>query len=298
MATDAKSPLYTESARCPQQVSRTCLDFHQYVLAIAHRSEEGLDGEHRADQDAVFAFARGLPVQTLARFVISLITTGFKGDIVLGVLPWRELSQDVKNSLSFHANNSRNPFALLPAEIQRALFVFEEYSNPPLRDQAYNREWILITRGATVVDQIGNKTVLCSGTTLGGKVAIESYLRAMVQSFDETVCTKVGCDQGQHNYLIHSGRPMSESTQIDRIEYGKQGASLVNTLCLFASQHPPLRTLGLVDNTTNEVLNHDGSVSAVVHQFDREPEIFAIFNKRGEEFFKDWDAAWVSSKHP
>ncbi|CAB9499780.1 expressed unknown protein [Seminavis robusta] len=334
-------------------------------------------GVHRPDRDAVFAVALGYTVQHLARFVGSLVETGYTGDIVLGVLPEEHLDPTVRDFLSCHSgvnNNNegahviaygmdivcrkfgrrtrcqaprlyadsttgdyipddrlpreiaqlrfeyywawllqyssksrifvadgrdvyfqRNPFELIPSDMDTTLYVFEEYSHPPLRHQNSNRLWIRATRGMDVLNQIGDKTVLCSGTTVGGYSAMESYFRAMVQSFDETQCLILGCDQGHMNYLVHTGRLLQNSTQIQHIEYGKQGSSLVNTLGLYANEHKPLRAYGVLDNTTNQVLNFDGSVSPVVHQFDREEELKVIMEQRAEELFQKWNESFHSS---
>jgi hypothetical protein len=131
----------------------------------------------------------------------------------------------------------------------------------------------------------------------------------MIQSFDETECMKIGCDQGHHNYLLHTGRmqgnatktipgngtsystvSLNETNRVQRIDFYAQGEGPVNTLSLFCNDRKPatLRSLGLVDNSTDEVFNFDGGVSPVLHQFDRCTEINGILEKKAEDMWNDW----------
>lgn len=327
-------------------------------------------GKHRPDQDAVFSVVRGLPAVILARFVESLLNTGYDGDIVLGVLPWNDedMTQDARDYLTFHAEHSNlvayeidikcrnygfksackvprmfvnrktdeyiadprdyrqiaqlrfeyywvwsriyqapsriflfdgrdvyfqlNPFDYLPSSLEGTLHVFQETLRNPIKDQSSNRRWILNSRGNEVLREIGDKPVVCSGSTVGGQGAIGSYLCAMVQSFDETQCMDYGCDQGHHNYLLHTGR-LLRSPAVRHVECNPQGEGIVNTIGQFARHYRPIRKHGILQNGTNLVLNTDGTVSAVVHQFDRDRELRAIMDKRAEELFAKWNTTVV-----
>jgi len=61
-------------------------------------------GEHRADKNAVFAFAEGYTLDIYAGFIDSLLDTGFDGDIVLSVSALDKLAPDVEAYLKSKPN--------------------------------------------------------------------------------------------------------------------------------------------------------------------------------------------------
>ena len=134
-----------------------------------------------------------------------------------------------------------------------------------------------------------DKPVVCSGSTMGEQVAIEAYLRAMVVQFDETRCKVKGCDQGFHNYLYYS-RGLEGVKGIRSVKLWEQGKGIINNLGLLRDK--PLRERGLLKEGTNEVLNWDGSISPVAHQFDRDDELKRIVNG----YKVDWLAKWRSAE--
>ena len=44
----------------------------------------------------------------------------------------------------------------------------------------YNRKWLITAYGRDSVEPYFDKPVICSGSTMGHQIAIETYLRAMV----------------------------------------------------------------------------------------------------------------------
>jgi hypothetical protein len=185
--------------------------------------------------------------------------------------------------------------------------VFEEYPTR-INDQSKNRGWILTARGRHELERIGDNFISCSGTTIGGYDAIQTYLLHMIKSFDESPqCNNVlGCDQGHHNYLLYSGRLMKPTFLSDehhqslptifQIIIGKQGYSIVNTVGLLAKREDnqrkkiitPLRSVGIVHNVTDEVLNWDGTVTPILHQYDRDEELRHIMTVRGQRYVRHW----------
>jgi hypothetical protein len=139
----------------------------------------------------------------------------------------------------------------------------------------------------------------------------------MIQSFDETKCLVVGCDQGHHNYLLYSGRLLpanatydeatSNKRRIASIEFVRQGHGMVNTLGLFCGlrkqRNKKKRTQQTLTNhdvldkaDLSTVLNFDGSISAVVHQFDRCDEILHLINERTEDMWNGWKSFGTANK--
>merc|ERR1712029_650436 len=130
---------------------------------------------------------------------------------------------------------------------------------------------------------ISSKPVLCSGSTMGTRLAIELYSVAMVAQFDKTKCKQVGCDQGFHNYLAYEGglEPYLASRGC-LIEVHRQGDAAVNNLA--AMRNSPLRSQGVLSGSNGDqmmILNNDKiTPSPVVHQFYRDDELKAIMRKR------------------
>jgi hypothetical protein len=127
----------------------------------------------------------------------------------------------------------------------------------------------------------------------------ESYLRAMIQAYDHNRCTIQGCDQGQHNILVHMGHLLPNSTmlqpsttkehaRIKQVEIQLQGKGVVNTvavLCKKGRSELPTQNDGV--NSTL-ILNLDGHTSPVVHQYDRCPKIKEYVAQKADEMLKLW----------
>mmetsp|Transcript_4296 Transcript_4296/g.5577 ORF Transcript_4296/g.5577 Transcript_4296/m.5577 type:complete len:638 (+) Transcript_4296:182-2095(+) len=166
-----------------------------------------------------------------------------------------------------------NPFANLrrgDKEDMGLLYFFAENAEVSSIGQSkFNSGWLKEAYGKEIVKSYSKKPIICSGSTMGQKVAMEPYLRAMIAQFDKTKCKAKGCDQGFHNYLYYSGALSNVKGIKDVVEF-EQGKGLINNLGVLRTK--PLREWGLL-NDENLVLNWDGSVSAVAHQFDRDDEL-------------------------
>ena len=184
-----------------------------------------------------------------------------------------------------------DPFKDLPREsdgqaADGTLYFFEENAEATTIGQSsYNSKWLKTAYGVDNVSSFFDKPVVCSGSTMGEQVAIKAYLRAMVAQFDETHCKVKGCDQGFHNYL-HYSHSLERVKGIRSIELHEQGKGIINNLGLLRDK--PLRERGVLKEGSNEVLNWDGKISPVAHQFDRDDELKAIVN----DYKKDWFAKW------
>jgi hypothetical protein len=183
-----------------------------------------------------------------------------------------------------------NPFALLETSMSTTLHVFEEWEGRPIRRERSNSLWIKSARGEQWLKKIGGRNVVCSGTTVGGKPAIEMYTRAMVAQWDDTQCTIYGCDQGHHNFLVR-GNYLEGAPNLTKVVVHPQGTGVANTVGIIPKYTGvSLRMHGYVDNTTDEILNKDGSPSPVVHQFDRDTEMSNIFTHlRANAFLLEWN---------
>jgi hypothetical protein len=165
----------------------------------------------------------------------------------------------------------------------------------------YNRNWLITAYGEKHVLPYYTQPVICSGSTIGDQIAIESYLRAMVYQFDITGCKLKGCDQGFHNYLYYSGmldgeRKGSDNSDnndddndndgISKIIVHEQGHGIINNLAALRAR--PLSEQGMYDSTNEVVLNWDGSISAVAHQYDRDKEVNNMVKGKKRIFESNW----------
>lgn len=85
-----------------------------------------------------------------------------------------------------------NPFADLPrqkdvdATTEGLLYLFGENAEATrLGISRKNRQWIQVGYGESTMNAIKDKPTICSGSTMGEQIAIETYLRAMVNEHDE-----------------------------------------------------------------------------------------------------------------
>jgi len=167
------------------------------------------------------------------------------------------------------------------------LYFFAENSEiNTIGSSSFNRNWLVTAYGLDTVSSHFSSPILCSGTTMGERIAIESYLRAMVAQFDETQCMVKGCDQGFHNYLYHS-KLLQRTKGVGKIVIYEQGKGIINNLGLLRTK--PLRDWGLFDVESGKVLNWNGSLSAVVHQFDRDDELNKYVKEERKIFEKEWE---------
>jgi hypothetical protein len=75
-----------------------------------------------------------------------------------------------------------------------------------------NMMWLRNGYGEHVLNVLAEKPTICSGSTMGEQIAIETYLRAMVNEHDECDIKMTGSDQGFHNYLYYSNKLSGAST--------------------------------------------------------------------------------------
>jgi hypothetical protein len=138
-----------------------------------------------------------------------------------------------------------------------------------------NRKWLTHAYGAAVAAALRDKPTICSGSTMGEQVAVESYLRAMVSESDETGTKLMGADQGFHNYLYYSNK-LAHAETIHSILVQDQGSAIINNLGALRTKELGKWGNGkLIEESQKNgrdnirVLNWNGEPSPVVHQFDR-----------------------------
>lgn len=149
----------------------------------------------------------------------------------------------------------RDPFDFdSPAELN----CFLEDDRQVIADCPYNSNWLRSGFGEETLRAFGGKLVSCSGVTVGSYDAIMRYLELMVDEMVQLKSHPAGMDQGVHNYLLYKGK--------------------LNGAHVFPNGAAPVLTMGkTVDLPTpidddGRILNNDGTVVNVLHQYDRHIE--------------------------
>lgn len=125
-----------------------------------------------------------------------------------------------------------------------------------LGTETFNSRWIRNLYGSQHLARLARECTSCSGTTVGERIAILDYLVEMDHAISWRRRPLGAHDQGVHNFLIRTGR--------------FPGGKLV------PNGHGRVLTMGLLESvsvTEDVVLNSDGTVPAVLHQYDRHPRL-------------------------
>lgn len=182
-----------------------------------------------------------------------------------------------------------NPFVDLPRNQNGLLYFFGENAEATrLGKSTKNRNWILRSYGEETLQALRDKPTICSGSTMGEQKAIETYLRAMVNEWDETDIKMTGADQGFHNYLYYSGK-LARSDSISKLVVWEQGKGIINNLGALRTK--AFSEWGFYNPDTHQVYNWDGTLSPVAHQWDRDKHLHTYyqstrFNEWKDEFMK------------
>jgi len=182
-----------------------------------------------------------------------------------------------------------NPFSdSLPRSFTRGILYFfgENAQATRLGISKKNANWLRNAYGQQVLNAIQDKPTICSGSTMGNQRAIETYLRAMVNEWDETDIAMTGADQGFHNYLYYSSK-LHNAVNISQLTVWEQGKGIVNNLGALRTK--PLSEWGIYNNETYEIFNWDQTLSPVAHQWDRDQHMFRYTNgQRMRQMVKEW----------
>ena len=144
----------------------------------------------------------------------------------------------------------------LEGEIQ-GLYVGMENPAIALQDEHYNAEWIEDAYGLSVLERMQAAQISCSGVTYGDRSAMLAYINVMIEEFlriPYAVMSNRIYDQAMHNKLLFDDR-------IANVNRSQPFQSNIVTLGLYPEAEI------LIKN--GKIVNHDGSVIAIVHQYDR-----------------------------
>ncbi|GKY95624.1 hypothetical protein MPSEU_000523700 [Mayamaea pseudoterrestris] len=190
-----------------------------------------------------------------------------------------------------------NPFADLPRRstanstadvIDGLLYFFGENADATrLGKSRKNANWLRNGYGAGLLDALADKPTICSGSSMGEQVALETYLRALINEHDEGSVRMTGSDQGFHNYLYYSGKLLNAAT-ISKLIVWEQGRGMINNLGALRTN--TLTSWGVRDPDTTVVYQWDGETpSPVVHQWDRDKDLHNYMLAKHRTWTKEWE---------
>jgi len=184
-----------------------------------------------------------------------------------------------------------DPFANLPRDQNGLLYFFGENAEATrIGKSTKNRNWILRAYGSQALQALSDKPTICSGSTMGEQKAVEVYLRALVNEWDETDIKMTGADQGFHNYLYYSGK-LANSPNITKLVVWEQGKGIINNLGALRTKE--FWEWGLYNNQTKQIYNWDGTLSPVAHQWDRDKDLHTYYKYHR---FKKWKEEFQKAK--
>lgn len=178
----------------------------------------------------------------------------------------------------------RNPFDIVdrtPSAPNLLLFA-ENRQVKTVGNCIFNSGWLRCW-GKHVPKTYANRSVVCSGSTMGTRDALFKYTERMIAEFDRMKChmtpARTESDQGYHNYLYDTGE-LGKLNNVRVIHHEQGRGGIVNTIGAMngfrVPKHMkgPLDTFWKIRDNEGYVLEYDGTRSAVVHQWDRfHPEL-------------------------
>jgi hypothetical protein len=148
--------------------------------------------------------------------------------------------------------------------ISDQIYVAMENPDIPVGACPWTSQWLLAGYAPEVLDRLKDKDMSCAGTTLAPVPHMMRYLELMLAEIAGMKNAYTCADQAAHNLLLHDGK-------LDPVE--KLG-----------NFEGPILTVGSEPryqlNENNELVNRDGSKIALIHQYDRYPQLLRLFEKR------------------
>jgi hypothetical protein len=155
----------------------------------------------------------------------------------------------------------RDPFA----DPVDGLELYLEDGSVRIGHDFFNTRWIANLYGPGEVEALRDSPVSCSGTVVGTRDAMLAYLEAMTGEIARQAGRPLGChDQAIHNVLFHRGRLPDPRAVVN-------ATGRILTMGMMS---------GYRTAPDGSVLNDDGSVPAVLHQWDRHGALAQRFSAR------------------
>ena len=180
--------------------------------------------------------------------------------------------------MDFLSKNKDKYNMVFTADVKDVVFqkdIFELYKDNPnpfmgfffedniIRNEGCNYGW---ARAYCPEDNIYDKPIICSGTIIGSSDKFLEFCEALWKRILEVNKLTHIIDQGTTNCLIH-------------------GKKMFNDCIITKDNHGPIVAFAIVSRDkisldNDNVLNYDGQVAYVVHQYNRHPDIVEKMNKK------------------
>jgi len=178
----------------------------------------------------------------------------------------------------FLTNNKDKYNLVLSVDIKDTIFqneffsLYENYSNilgfsfeDLTLENSTNKYWIIERFGNDLYKKLKNKRIINAGTIWG---TINTFLEFSSILYKNLLIYPEAIDQSVVNYLIYHENILGNCTKISSDEYG------------------PVITLGLTNrknivlDKNNNILNYNGQIASIIHQYDRHPDIKRIIKEK------------------
>lgn len=159
----------------------------------------------------------------------------------------------------------RSPF---DSTIEEALYLFEEFPATPLGAQIDNATWIKRLYGRDVLAKLANFPIVCAGVMMGLNARVLECVK-VIAGASVTNYIGWGTDQGTLNHLVRTGGLSSVVVK----PYGSGPAMHVGI-----APRDTIRT-----DPQGRVLNAEGEVCNIIHQYDRHPDLVDTLRERGTQ---------------
>lgn len=154
----------------------------------------------------------------------------------------------------------RNPFDTDPGGY---IYFFLEDEGQTFHHQL-NYQWLTEASDAAHADALVDEIVSCAGVTMGSTAAIIDYLKYLCNKLNFRQNAGWGLDQGLHNSYVYIENPVR--------------------MRVFGNDEPLVSTLGAYQpytlNSAGKVVNSEGKIYAVVHQYDRSGTLFTAIKAK------------------
>lgn len=133
--------------------------------------------------------------------------------------------------------------------------------------QNINREWITDAYGQEIYEQLRDNRIICVGNVWGTPEKFTEFCNVMWERLGSEWSLRLNVtDQAVENYIIYHDKMFAD---VLRPSTNHDGVVLTNPKAIF--------------NSSGQVLNEQGEIAAVVHQYDRNPVTCdAVLRKYGE----------------
>jgi len=155
----------------------------------------------------------------------------------------------------------RSPFDF---PVEDRIHVAMENPDIPVGACPWTSRWILAGYSREMLDRVKDAGMSCAGTTLAPVPRMKRYLALMLAEIAVMKDAYECADQAAHNLLLYDGK----------LEPTKRLRNFEGPILTVGSE--PRYAL----DENDELVNRDGSVIAVVHQYDRHPELVRIFEEK------------------